>query len=113
MTKMTYVNALDYVLATVDNDEVREKLEALKGQLMKRSSGERKPTKTQTENESLKEDISAYVSENGAKRASEVAVYFGMSGQKASALLKQLVDAQALERFIEKRVTYFRVAEGE
>ena len=113
MTKMTYVNALDYVLATVDNDEVREKLEALKGQLMKRSSGERKPTKTQTENEPLKEDIFAYVSENGAKRASEVAVYFGMSGQKASALLKQLVDAQALERFTEKRVTYFRVAEWE
>lgn len=112
MTKMTYVNALDYVLATVDNDEVREKLEALKGQLMKRSSGERKPTKTQTENESLKEDIFAYVSENGAKRASEVAVYFGMSGQKASALLKQLVDVGSLERITEKRVTYFRVAEG-
>ena len=112
MTKMTYVNALDYVLATVDNDEVREKLEALKGQLMKRSSGERKPTKAQTENESLKEDIFAYISENGAKRASEVAVYFGMSGQKASALLKQLVDVGSLERITEKRVTYFRVVEG-
>ena len=112
MTKMTYVNALDYVLATVDNDEVREKLEALKGQLMKRSSGERKPTKVQVENESLKEDIFAYVSENGAKRASEVAAYFNLSGQKASALLKQLVDAQTLERITEKRVTYFRVAEG-
>ena len=111
MTKMTYVNALDYVLATVDNDEVREKLEALKGQLMKRSSGERKPTKTQTENESLKEDIFAYVSENGAKRASEVAVYFGMSGQKASALLKQLVEAGQVVKLIDKKVVSFDVAE--
>ena len=113
MTKMTYVNALDYVLATVDNDEVREKLEALKGQLMKRSSGERKPTKTQTENESLKEDIFAYVSENGAKRASEVAVYFGMSGQKASALLKQLVEAGQVVKLIDKKVVSFDVAEDE
>jgi predicted HTH transcriptional regulator len=117
MTKMTYVDALNYVLnmdiLDNDNDEVREKLEALKSQLMKRASGVRKPTKTQVENESLKENIFAYVSENGAKRASEVAAYFNLSGQKASALLKQLVDAQALERFTEKRVTYFRVAEGE
>ena len=122
MTKMTYADAINYAICVLNGEEVSteikcneviEKLEALKGQLMKRSSGGRKPTKTQTENESLKEDIFAYVSENGAKRASEVAVYFGMSGQKASALLKQLVDAQALERFTEKRVTYFRVAEGE
>jgi len=123
MTKMTYVQAIDFALDVMNPDvdpeddkfnweEVREKLEALKAQLMKRSSGERKPTKVQVENESLKEDIFAYVSENGAKRASEVAAYFNLSGQKASALLKQLVDAQALERFTEKRVTYFRVAEG-
>jgi len=112
MTKMTYAIAIDNAINGNITEEVREKLEALKTQLAKRNSGERKPTKTQRENEGLKEDIWAFVSENGAKRAGDVAGHFGISGQKASALLKQLVDAERLERFTEKRVTFFRVAEG-
>lgn len=112
MTKMTYVDAINFALNGEINEEVREKLEALKGQLAKRNSGNRKPSKTQRENESLKEDIFAYVSENGAKRANEVAIYFGISGQKASALLNALVKDVRLEKYIEKRATYFRVAEG-
>jgi len=112
MTKMTYAIAIDNAINGNITEEVREKLEALKTQLAKRNSGERKPTKTQRENEGLKEDIWAFVSENGAKRAGDVAGHFDISGQKASALLKQLVDAERLERFTEKRVTYFRVAEG-
>lgn len=113
MTKMTYAIAIDNAINGNITEEVREKLEALKTQLAKRNSGERKPTKTQRENEGLKEDIWAFVSENGAKRAGDVAGHFGISGQKASALLKQLVDAERLERFTEKRVTFFRVAEGQ
>ena len=112
MTKMTYVDAINFALNGEINEEVREKLEALKGQLAKRNSGNRKPSKTQRENESLKENIFAYVSENGAKRANEVAIYFGISGQKASALLNALVKDVWLEKFAEKRATYFRVAEG-
>lgn len=112
MTKMTYAVAIDSALNGNITDEVRERLETLKGQLAKRNSANRKPTKTQRENASLKEDIFAYVSENGAKRASEVGAYFGISGQKASALLKQIVDEGRFERTSEKKVTYFRVAEG-
>lgn len=112
MTKMTYVTAIDSALNGNITDEVREKLEALKVQLAKRHSGTRKPTKTQKENEGLKEDIFAYVSENGAMRAGDVAIHFNISGQKASALLKQIVEGGRLEKYAEKRVTYFRVAEG-
>ena len=113
MTKMTYSVAIDCALNGNVTDEVREKLEALKAQLAKRNSGTRKPTKAQRENAALKEDIWAWVSENGAKRASEVAIGFGISGQKASALLTQLVNDKRLERFEEKRVAFFRVAEGQ
>ena len=52
--KMTYATAIDSALNGNITDEVREKLEALKVQLAKRNSGERKPTKTQKENEGLK-----------------------------------------------------------
>lgn len=112
MTKMTYAQAIDFALNGTVNDEVKEKLEALKVQLSKRSSSKKSLTKTQKENEVLKEDMFAFVSENGQKRASEVAVYFGISGQKASALLKQLVDGGRLEKVMEKKVAFFRVAEG-
>ena len=112
--KMTYVNAIENAINGTVDAATKERLQELIVSLNKRNkkSGERKPTKTQRENEALKEDIFAYVSENGAKRASEVGVYFGISGQKASALLNQLVDAGRLEKVSEKRVTYFRVAEG-
>ena len=111
MTKMTYANAIDLAINGTLNDEAIERLEALKVQLSKRSAS-KSPTKTQKENAILKEDIWAYVSENGAKRANEVAIYFGISGQKASALLNQLVTAEHLDKVVEKKVTYFRVAEG-
>lgn len=113
MTNMTYAVAIDAAIAAVTDEVVKEKLEALKNQLAKRGSRAKKPTKTQKENEGLKEDIWAYISENGAKRAGEVAVYFNISGQKASALLKQLADGGRLEKYAEKRVTLFRVAEGQ
>ena len=112
MTKMTYAIAIDNAINGTLNEETIEKLQALKEQLAKRNKGERKPTKTQRENEGMKEDMWAYVSENGPKRASEVAIYFGVSGQKASALLNALVKGGTLEKYTEKRVTYFRVAEG-
>ena len=120
--KMTYATAIDFAMDIIRNGEADfkgfstaeylDKLDALKVQLAKRNSGERKPTKTQKENEGLKEDIFAYVSENGAKRAGDVATYFGISGQKASALLKQIVDSGRLEKYAEKRVTYFKAVEG-
>ena len=113
MTKMTYSVAIDCALNGNVTDEVKEKLEALKAQLAKRNSGSNKPTKTQRENEGLKESIVAYLEENGAKRANEVGAEFSISGQKASALLKQLVDCGAVTKYIEKRVTYFKVAEDE
>ena len=120
MTKMTYAQAIDNAIALfsqggqvdAEDRETVEKLEALKAQLAKRNGGSRKPTKTQRENATLKEDMWAYVSENGAKRANEVAIYFGISGQKASALLNQLVGDGHLDKVTEKRITYFRVAEG-
>jgi len=113
MTKMTYAIAIDSAINGNITEEVREKLEALKASLAKRNSGSRKPTKTQRENAGLKEDMWAYISEEGAKRATEVGGYFSITSQKASALLNQLVADGRLEKVTEKRVTYFRVAEGQ
>ena len=111
MTKMTYVEALNVALEAVENAEAVERLEALKAQLEKRNAS-RGQTKTQKANEGLKAEILAFVGEAGPVRAGEVGTHFGVQVQKASALLKQLVEAGKLERYTEKKVTFFKVAEA-
>lgn len=112
--KMTYTVALNTVLDTCElNDEVREKLEALVASLAKRNakSGTRKPTKTQRENAEIKVKIAEFVGETDGIRAKDVAEKFEFSTQKASALLKQLVDEGTLVKAEgEKKVTIFKIA---
>ena len=113
MTKMTYTIAIDNAINGNITDEVREKLEALKVQLAKRNKGERKPTKTQRENEGLKAEVAEFLRHTlQGMQCKDIAAQFGVSGQKMSALLKQLVDAEVVEKFTEKRVTYFKAVEG-
>jgi hypothetical protein len=55
MEKMTNVKAIDYVLANAElPTDVKEKLEKMREQFVKKNSAERKPTATQTENAGLK-----------------------------------------------------------
>ena len=117
-TKMTQRTAIAYVLdnCTVPSD-VREKLVSMKATLDKKSkqTGERKPTKTQKENEGLKEIIVSNMEPNRLYSISEIAkeMPFGegveLSNQKVSSLVKQLKDAGKVERFEEKRKAKFRV----
>ena len=111
MTKMTYVVAIENAINGNINDEVVERLTALKAQLIKRNSGERKPTKIQRENENVKADILALLTDEG-RQCKDIAENLGISGQKCSALLKQLVDAGLADKYTEKRVTYFKAVEG-
>lgn len=106
MTKMTYAQAIDNAINGNITDEVKEKLEALKAQLAKRNSSNRKPSKAQVANEALKGEIVATLTER--KTATEVAEAFGISNQKASALLTALVKADAIERTVEKGKAYFQ-----
>ena len=108
MTKMTYVSALDVAIDTISDEEVCEKLKALKIQLLKRNSGNRKPSKAQVANEALKSEIVAMLTDR--KTATEVAEAFGISNQKASALLTALIKANAVVRTVEKGKAYFQAA---
>ena len=111
MTKMTYVTALDVAINAVADGEVREKLEALKAQIAKKNSAERKPTKAQEANEKIKAEMIAYLTtQDSGKSASEIADAFGISNQKASALLTDLVNDKAIVREVIKRKAYFKVA---
>ena len=106
MTKMTYAVALDVAINAVAEGEAREKLIALKAQIEKKNSAERKPTKAQVANDALKAEIVAWLTD--AHTATEVAEQFGVSNQKASALLTALVKAEVVERTVDKRKAYFK-----
>ena len=112
MTKMTKKVALNLAIeALEDNTEAVEVLQNMVAQLEKRNSAERKPTKTQKENEGIKEAILETLTSEG-QQCKDIADKVGISGQKCSALLSQLVDAKLAEKFSEKRVTYFKVADN-
>ena len=115
MTKRDYFNAILSVLATVENSDVsaltafvNHEIELLDN---KRSST--KPTKTQTENLSVKETIVSVLKEMGKpvtitemqKFSADLAEF---SCQKLSALLKQLVEIdKTVTKVTEKKKTYF------
>lgn len=119
MTKMTYVNAIDFVLDTYGgmddfNREAYDKLIALKEQLAKRASAERKPTAKQNENAvvraALVEFINKNAEDNGFTCADLLAacpIVEGRSNQYVSALLRQAVLAGEISKGAVKRRTYF------
>lgn len=113
MTKMTYAMAIENAINAIANiegmDATVEKLQALQVSLAKRNAkgGERKPTKAQKENAELVEQMVEFLADEGAKTATEVAERFGISNQKASALLNR--DSRVSKFTGDKRRTYFEV----
>lgn len=115
MTKMTYAVALDVAINAVADEEVKEKLIALKAQIEKKSTSERKPTKTQIENEGLKSEIvSALTALDRPLCIKEIMVEVpavaGLTNQRVTHLLTDLVKSAVLERTVVKKVPYFAIA---
>lgn len=121
MEKLTYVNAINYALRAITGETlteaekvaVSEKLIALGQSLEKRNASKSgKPTKKQAENGNIKTQILSVLTAEGQK-CGEIAEKVGISGQKCSALLTQLVNTEQVEKYTEKRVTYFRIADAD
>ncbi len=118
MEKMTNVKAIDYVLANAElPTEVKEKLEKMKEQFVKKNSAERKPTATQTENAGLKvaildamEEGKQYTITDLMKSVPELA---DLSNQRVSAIVRQLKDEGEVVREEIKRKAYFSKAIAE
>lgn len=116
MAKMTYANALTVAINTVENTEVREKLEALKVSLERKNSGTRKPTANQKENASLKEVILESMEVGKAYTITEIMKLHEslatLSNQRVSAIVRQMVESGTLKREEVKRRAYFSRVEG-
>ena len=125
MTKMTKKNAFaiaQEALSTIETAEATEawnilqkEIERLERNALKAKNGERKLTKTQRENVELKIQITGILTnrENGVQ-AKEIAAEMGLSIQKVSALLKQLVaEGHVMKTEGAKHVTLFALATEE
>ena len=112
---MTYSEALSRVLDIETLDyHVRDTLVALKASIDKKNSADRKPTATQTANENIKAEILAVLADGTARTVTEIMSVVpslnGASNQKASALVRQLVEEGSVKREQIKRKAYFSLA---
>lgn len=114
MTKMTYAQAIDFAVEHIDNIEVIEKLQALKEQLGKRS-GSKGLTKTQKENEIIMERmIEALADVESPVTVTELLAHgiegYDLTNQKASALLRKLVEADRVVKVMDGKKARFSLA---
>lgn len=118
-TKMTYATALDMVLAIDEvkaNDELAEKLTALKESVSKKSTSKsNKPNAKQRANEEIKEKIMEILFAEPTRlfTISEICKLYTdeeLSNQKVSSLIRQLVAEDKVKRTEDKRKAYFSIA---
>jgi Fic family protein len=107
MTKVEMFNAIKEVVA--GNQEMVTFIEH-EIELLQKKSTNRKPTKTQEENKSLKNEILSVLTDEGMtvteiQKKSEI--LGEVSNQKVSALLRQLVEVGAVEKTTEKKKSFF------
>ena len=116
MTKKETINLLiDVLIGNKEVEDVQMFIDFLthERELLERKSSNSGQTKTQKENEILKEKIVETLKElNKFSTITEIqesnAELADLSNQKISALLKQLVDTNVIEKVIEKKKAYFK-----
>jgi len=102
-------------LDEVDKEMLAEFVEREMDLLSRRNAttGDRKPSKVQLANEGLLATIEETMSDFEARTITEIqelnAELKELSNQKMSALLKKLVDCGKMEKFVEKKKTYFKM----
>lgn len=112
LTKKDYFNELKGLVADRQDlvDFIDHEIE-----LLSKKSSRTAPTKTQVENEKIKEKIVATLVELG-KYATITDIQNAnteladLSNQKISALLKQLYDNKVIEKVIDKKKAYFKAS---
>lgn len=120
--KMTTVKALDYVLdhfGTLDDfpADVREKLEHMKAQAIKKNSAERKPTAKELENTAIRTEILNLLRNSNRPMTisdikSGVPALNNATSQRVSGIMRPLILGALVAKFVDKRITYFEAVRG-
>jgi hypothetical protein len=119
-TKVTVKSQFEEVraiLESVGREDLVSFIDTRIAQTVKKNSTERKPTAKQVENEGYKSDILEWMDNGVVYTAGDVLkgtpsiVASGMSINRVSALLTQLVDNGSLVKSVDKRKNYYSLAE--
>ena len=108
MTKVEMFKALkeNYSLSKAEIEFIDHEIE-----LLEKKNGSRKPTKAQEENANIKTAILDFMVEGKSYTVTEIQKGVGLeSNQKASALIRQLKEANLVVRKEEKGKAYFTLA---
>lgn len=111
--KMTIVEQYESIIAKVGDVLSESEVAFLKerAELHAKKNASRKPTKAQAENETIKETILDFMVEGKAYTVTDIQKGVGLeSNQKASALIRQLKEAELVVRTEEKGKAYFTKA---
>lgn len=107
-TQKDFFNEIIEVLNEVGRDDLVEFCED-RIEKLSRKAGSKKPTKTQVENEGIKNVILEVLSDMGSASATMIATdpRVGVSNQKVTSLLRQLMSDGKVERTEEKGKAIF------
>lgn len=113
--KLTKKEKYGMVLDYIKENEMLVEFITNEMELLSKKSSRTAPTKTQVENEKIKEKIVATLVElNKYATITEIqeanVELAELSNQKISALLKQLVDTKIVEKMIDKKKAYFKAS---
>jgi hypothetical protein len=113
MTKRDYFNSLLAIEEVKGNEKLVKFIEHELELLAKKNSAEKKPTAVQIANEGIKSVILETLKESGKmmtiSEMQKVNAELGeMSNQRISALVRQLIADEKVERIEDKRKAYFK-----
>ena len=113
LTKRDHYNTLLSLSEVQSNPVLVEFINHEVELLDRKNTSDKKPTATQVGNQSLKNEILASMEENRLYTVSEMIKVLpccdGLSTPKVSALVNQMVEADILDKVIDKRRSYFRI----
>lgn len=111
--KKTKKEMFNEILAIVkDNEEMRDFIKH-EIDLLDKKSANKRATKTQVENEGFKAEIKSVLTENGStvtEIQGKSEILAGLSNQRVSALLRQMVADGEVVKTIDKKKSYFAIA---
>ena len=114
--KMTQVQYFEEIVALAEANGRDDLVEFAKGRIttIKEKSANRKPTANQQENVGLKEAIKAVLNAEQGLTVSDIMKadekLAGLTNQRVTALLTQLVKAEEVVRTVEKKKAYYTLA---
>ena len=117
--KLTKVDKFTIIanLDAVKNDAMLSEFVAKEIALLTKKNGERKQTATQKANEALSAKILDFLTEHETEQFSvtdllkQCEACADLSNQKVTAIMSVLCENKAVERVVEKRKAYFRLAQ--